>query len=83
MCIRDSCNTSFARMAVETLGADRTIEGAEAVGQFEVAASPLQMALVAAGIANDGVIMAPHTVDELRDGDGDVIETCLLYTSPR
>jgi peptidoglycan glycosyltransferase len=46
-----------------------------AIGQFEVAASPLQMALAAAGIANDGVIMAPHTVDELRDGDGDVVET--------
>ena len=38
------------------------------------AATPLQMALVAAGIANDGVIMEPHVVDEIRDGEGDLVE---------
>jgi peptidoglycan glycosyltransferase len=107
--LAESCNTSFARMAVETLGADRTIEGAEAfgfneeppfdlpdpvasnfptdftddapalaqsaIGQNDVQASPLQMALVAATIANDGVTMAPYVVDELRDGDGELVET--------
>ena len=31
-----------------------------AIGQQDVAATPLQMALVAAGIANNGVIMTPH-----------------------
>jgi peptidoglycan glycosyltransferase len=107
--LEQSCNTSFGRMAVENLGADRTREGAEAfgfddeppidlpdpvashfptpaelqdsdaflaqsaIGQFQVQASPLQMALVAAGIANDGVVMEPYVVDEVRDSDGDVV----------
>ena len=44
-----------------------------AIGQNSVAATPLQMALVAAGIANDGVIMEPHVVDEIRDGEGDLV----------
>lgn len=33
------------------------------IGQSEVAATPLQMAMVAAGIANDGVVMKPYLVD--------------------
>jgi peptidoglycan glycosyltransferase len=33
-----------------------------AIGQFDVAASPLQMAMVTAGIANDGVVMDPYLV---------------------
>lgn len=41
-----------------------------AIGQGEVAATPLEMALVAAGIANDGVIMEPHVMKEVRDSDG-------------
>jgi peptidoglycan glycosyltransferase len=45
------------------------------IGQNETAATPLQMALVAAGIANDGVIMEPHVVTEIRDGEGDLVRT--------
>jgi len=44
------------------------------IGQNDVAATPLQMALVAAGVANDGVVMAPYVVDEVRDRDGNVID---------
>jgi penicillin-binding protein A len=44
-----------------------------AIGQNTVAATPLEMALVAAGIANDGVIMAPHVLKEVRDEEGTVI----------
>jgi peptidoglycan glycosyltransferase len=33
------------------------------IGQSEVAATPLQMAMVAAAIANDGVVMTPYLVD--------------------
>ena len=44
-----------------------------AIGQFEVAATPMQMALVAATIANDGVTMKPHIVSEVRDSDGSVV----------
>jgi peptidoglycan glycosyltransferase len=45
-----------------------------AIGQFEVAATPLQMAMVGAGIANDGVVMKPYLVDELRSPKLDVID---------
>jgi peptidoglycan glycosyltransferase len=45
-----------------------------AIGQQDVSATPLQMALVAAGIANNGVIMTPHLLSEVRDTDGEVIQ---------
>ncbi len=40
-----------------------------AIGQFDVRATPLQMAMVAAGIANDGVVMKPYLVQETRAPD--------------
>ncbi len=46
-----------------------------AIGQNDVAATPLQMALVAAAVANDGQVMAPHVLDEVRDSDGNVVDT--------
>jgi peptidoglycan glycosyltransferase len=45
-----------------------------AIGQFDVAATPLQMAMVGAGIANDGVVMKPYLVDELKSPKLDVIK---------
>jgi penicillin-binding protein A len=45
------------------------------IGQNDVQATPLQMALVASAIANQGVIMTPHVLREVRDEDGDVVET--------
>lgn len=44
------------------------------IGQGDTSATPLQMALVAAGVANDGTIMAPHVMKEIRDGEGAVID---------
>jgi peptidoglycan glycosyltransferase len=44
------------------------------IGQGQTAATPLQMALVAAGIANDGVIQEPHVVDQVVDGEGDIVK---------
>ena len=38
-----------------------------AIGQDNVSATPLQMALVAAGIANHGTIMTPHVLKDVRD----------------
>jgi peptidoglycan glycosyltransferase len=43
-------------------------------GQGETKASPLQMALVAAGVANGGVIMEPYVVAETRGPDGNVLD---------
>lgn len=45
------------------------------IGGFDVAASPLQMAMVAAGIANDGVVMEPHLVSRVRGADLNVVSS--------
>jgi peptidoglycan glycosyltransferase len=44
------------------------------MGQGQILASPIQMALVAAGIANGGQIMRPRLVREVRAADGTVLE---------
>lgn len=117
--MEQSCNTAFARMAVE-LGPERLRETAEAFGfnsdylsdppgqvqsvyptevvdvvdgeeqeprelndaetartgfgQFEVQATPIQMAMVAAAIANRGSLMRPYTVEELQTADYQTLE---------
>ncbi len=45
-----------------------------AIGQFDVASTPLQMAMVTAGIANGGTVMKPYLVDEVRSPDLDPLE---------
>jgi len=45
-----------------------------AIGQQDVAATPLEMALVAGGIANGGVIMTPHVMQDVRDSEGNVVD---------
>jgi peptidoglycan glycosyltransferase len=45
-----------------------------AIGQYEVAATPLQMAMVTAGIANGGTVMRPYLVDEVRAPDLSVLD---------
>ena len=49
--------------------------GQASIGQFDTAASPLEMALVASAVANNGVIMTPHVMKEIRDDNGKVIKT--------
>jgi peptidoglycan glycosyltransferase len=44
------------------------------IGQFNTAATPLQMAMVAAAVANGGKLMKPYMVDELQASSLDVIE---------
>lgn len=44
------------------------------IGQSNVAATPLQMAMVVAGIANDGDVMTPYVVDEVRAPNLDTME---------
>jgi peptidoglycan glycosyltransferase len=45
------------------------------IGQGDVFTSPLQMALIAEGIANGGVIKEPHVVKEIQNSDGKVVRT--------
>jgi peptidoglycan glycosyltransferase len=46
-----------------------------AIGQLDDAATPLENALVAAGIANGGVIMTPHLMEQITNSQGAVIQT--------
>lgn len=112
---RRSCNTPFARLAVELEG-DRFTAGADAFGLNEappidlprpaasfvnepsedftdnipilaqrgfgsenVQITPLQMAMIAACVANGGEMMMPYVVDRTLDHDGATLHT----TDPR
>jgi len=46
-----------------------------AIGQESVRATPLEMALIAAGIVNGGSIMKPHVMNEVKDSDGATVRT--------
>ncbi len=56
---------------------DTNFLSASAFGQGQVLTSPMHMALIAAGIANNGVIMTPHLVQRVLDS-----EQNLLYVFP-
>ncbi|GAA3500358.1 penicillin-binding transpeptidase domain-containing protein [Streptomyces prasinosporus] len=45
------------------------------IGQASNRATPLQMAMVAAAVANDGKLMKPYMVDQLKAANLDTIET--------
>jgi peptidoglycan glycosyltransferase len=47
--------------------------GRMAFGQERLLVTPLQMAMVAGTIANDGVVMEPHVVDRIVAPDGSVV----------
>ncbi|MFJ8062389.1 peptidoglycan D,D-transpeptidase FtsI family protein [Streptomyces sp. NPDC096142] len=44
------------------------------IGQYDVTATPLQMAMVSAAIANEGKLVSPHMVSETTDSGGDVLK---------
>jgi penicillin-binding protein A len=107
--LAQSCNSAFAQMGAETIGASDMVSGVgsfgfnaappidmpdpaksvfptnvgnnppklaqASIGQNDVQATPLEMALVAAGVANGGSIMKPHLMTEVRNSQGDVIQT--------
>lgn len=49
------------------------------IGQFDTTATPLQMAMVAAAVANGGDLMRPHLVDRTTTHSGSTVRT----TGPR
>jgi peptidoglycan glycosyltransferase len=59
--------------SVEFFQTNAALLGQTAIGQNTVRATPLQMALVAAGVANGGTVMRPHVMKEIRNDDGDVV----------
>jgi peptidoglycan glycosyltransferase len=46
-----------------------------AIGQQNVSASALQMAMVAGTVANGGVEMTPHVMAQIRDSQGNLVES--------
>jgi len=57
------------------VGEDKARFALAGIGQGDVFTSPLQMALIAEGIADGGVIKEPHVVKEIRNSDGKVVRT--------
>ncbi|MEU2389289.1 penicillin-binding protein 2 [Streptomyces sp. NPDC007369] len=63
---------AFSSIYDKTMGRDGNAQSA--IGQFNTAATPLQMAMVTAAIANDGKLMKPYMVDQLTAPNLDVVE---------
>ncbi|MEW1779380.1 penicillin-binding transpeptidase domain-containing protein [Streptomyces sp. NPDC086777] len=53
---------------------DKAQTGLSGIGQFDVTATPLQMAMVSAAIANGGKLVSPHMVSQITDSGGDVLK---------
>ncbi|MDX3238880.1 penicillin-binding transpeptidase domain-containing protein [Streptomyces sp. ME03-5709C] len=49
---------------------DRAQLALSSIGQYDTRATPLQMAMVAAAVANDGTLMYPHLVEQVTDAAG-------------
>jgi peptidoglycan glycosyltransferase len=45
------------------------------IGQDKLQVTPMQMAMVASSVANDGVLMRPHITDKIVDSDGRTVKT--------
>ncbi|MEU0686471.1 penicillin-binding transpeptidase domain-containing protein [Streptomyces uncialis] len=60
-------------------GMDRPSTALTGIGQFEVTATPLQIAMVSAVIENDGELVEPHMVSQVTDADGNTLED---FTDP-
>jgi cell division protein FtsI/penicillin-binding protein 2 len=79
--LKYSCNTVFGKIGAEDVGLKGMVAESEkfgfnqeltddqvalsSIGQFDTAATPLQMAMVASAIANNGTLMKPYEVDKL------------------
>ncbi|MFD7748986.1 peptidoglycan D,D-transpeptidase FtsI family protein [Streptomyces sp. NPDC059698] len=63
-----------AAKSVYPTGMDEAQTALTGIGQFEVTATPLQMAMVTSALANGGESAAPHMVSRVTDGDGTALE---------
>jgi len=64
-------------------GLDQAQTAMSAIGQYDVTASPLQMAVVGAAIANNGTVMQPYMVSQVVGADLNVISTHTPVTTGR
>jgi cell division protein FtsI/penicillin-binding protein 2 len=63
-----------AYASVYPSGMDQAQTGLSGIGQFDVTATPLQMAMVSAALANGGKLVSPHMVSQITDSGGDVLQ---------
>ncbi|MEU6086209.1 penicillin-binding transpeptidase domain-containing protein [Streptomyces sp. NPDC047085] len=63
-----------AYTSVYPSGMDKAQTALSGIGQFDVTATPLQMAMVSAVMANGGELVSPHMVSRITDGGGDVLQ---------
>ncbi|MEV0776043.1 penicillin-binding transpeptidase domain-containing protein [Streptomyces sp. NPDC050428] len=62
-----------AAESVYPSGMDAAQTALTGIGQFDVTATPLQMAMVTSALANDGVLESPHMVSKVVDAGGDTL----------
>ncbi|GAA4182757.1 D,D-transpeptidase PbpA [Streptosporangium oxazolinicum] len=64
-------------VAGSTIGpeADQAALANAAIGQRDNQMTPLQMAMIAAGIANNGVVMKPYLVNKIADSEGGEVDS--------
>ncbi len=60
--------------SVYPTGMDKAQTALSGIGQFDVTATPLQMAMVSAAIAHGGTLVCPHMVSRTTDGDGNTLQ---------
>ncbi|RVX46156.1 cell elongation-specific peptidoglycan D,D-transpeptidase [Nonomuraea polychroma] len=53
---------------------DQAAVAMASIGQRSNRMTPLQMAMIAAGIANDGAVMKPYLVNKITDAKGDTVD---------
>ncbi|ELS52249.1 peptidoglycan D,D-transpeptidase FtsI family protein [Streptomyces viridochromogenes] len=63
-----------AYTSVYPSGMDEAQTALTGIGQFDVTATPLQMAMVSAAIANGGKLVSPHMVSQITNSGGDVLQ---------
>ncbi|MDO5628240.1 MAG: penicillin-binding protein 2 [Mobilicoccus sp.] len=49
-------------------------EALSGIGQYDVRVTPMQVAMIAAGVANDGVVMKPYLINQTRGSDLQVLD---------
>ncbi|MER5541628.1 peptidoglycan D,D-transpeptidase FtsI family protein [Streptomyces sp. NPDC001118] len=55
-------------------GMNQSQTALSSIGQYNTAATPLQMAMIASAVANDGKLMKPYMVDKLQSSNLDTVE---------
>jgi cell division protein FtsI/penicillin-binding protein 2 len=63
-----------AYTSVYPSGMNQSSTALTGIGQYDVTATPLQMAMVSAAIADGGKLVSPHMVSQITDSGGDVLK---------